>query len=207
MRTKRSRLQIHKFEILIAALCAAIGFLVGLGTQFKLDFHLQFDDKIDPVALLSLVVTVILAWIIARVLDREREAERSAKQILLQRAEELQTLVAQKSTDARNGSLSFSHAVAMLRRIEITINHLWVLLEGAGVKCDVSVRDAIVNQVETMDQLLTDTPHASAILARADLWLENGVLRFSDERALQVETAFEDLRDNLTQLEFAIING
>lgn len=207
-RNLRGWFQAHKAGVAVAVIFAAIGFVAGLGVRSDLSPNLQFDNKVDPVGLLSLTCTVILAWVVASILDREREAEKSAKVILLKRTEELHAFVNENATAARSGRLHYNQAAAMIKRVELTINRLWNLLEGAHVTCDPQMRLSILAHVEAMDVLLTDTPTVAPFTGQVPpLRVENGMLLFNEQRALEVDVAFEDLRDRLTELQFAIING
>jgi len=204
----RRWLHTHKAEVAITLISAFIGFVGGLGVRFDLNLNFQFDDKIDPVEFLSLVCTIILALVVVFVLDRQKDAEKSAKVVLLKRVEELHALVSENAASARGGRLPYTQAAAMLKRVELTVNRLWRLLEGAEVTCDPEVRLSILRQLEVMDPLLTDTPTAAPFLGNLPaLRVENGILLFNEQRSNEVETAFEDLRDKLTTLDFAIING
>ena len=207
-RNLRRWFRARKAGIVVAVIFAAIGYVAGLGTRLDLNPNFQFDDKIDPVALLSLAVTVILVLVIASILDRQREAEKSAKVILLKRAEELHTLVAESAAAARSGGLLYTDAAAMLKRVELTINRLSRLMEGIAITFDPEVSLSILKHIEGMDALLTDTPTIYPDSGQLPaLRVENGTLLFDEQRAREVDAAFEDLRDKLTELEFAIING
>ena len=208
MRRKiRKWLSAHKFEAAVACIFGAIGFVVGLGVRSDLDLDLRLDNTIDPVALLSLGCTVVLVWVVASILDKEKEAEKSAKEILLKRAEELYSLVSQSATSARAGTLSYRQSAHLIKRLEMTINRLWRLLLSAGVTCDTAVKESLLTHMEALDVLLTDSPAQAASTKVVPLKVENDILQFSADHAVKVEAAFADLRDKLTELEFAIING
>src|SRR5688500_13151383 len=123
-RHKGNWLQARKFEIAIALICAAVGFVAGLATRYDLQLGFQFDDKIDAVGLLTLICTIVLAWVVATVIDKQREAEKSAKEILIKRVEEFYSFVVNSASRTTSGSLAYSEAAYITKRIDVTASRI-----------------------------------------------------------------------------------
>jgi hypothetical protein len=190
----------RKFEVVIALIAAALGFVAGFATRYELNFHIQFDDKINPVELLSLACTIVLAWIVASVLDKQKEAEKSSREILLKRTEEFASFVVRSASRAASENFSYPEAASITKRIDVKLNRLWQVLESVEISYDRAMKASMVKQIDKMDELLTDI-QPPALVVRNDL------IRFSPERSVQVETAFDDLLDMITSLQLAVIRG
>lgn len=200
-RNKRGNwFQARKFEIAIAFIFVALGFVVGLATRYELQLGFQFDDKIDAVELLTLVCTLILAWLVATVIDKQKEAEKSAKEILIKRVEEFHSFVVNSASRSASGSLAYSEAAHITKRIDVTVQRLLAMLESLDIDYDPTLKKSLAEQAERLDDVLT-------VIEAPELMVENNIIRFNEDRALAVETAFDALRDQITTLEIDIFRG
>jgi hypothetical protein len=191
---------LHKFEIVIAVIFAALGFVTGLATRYDLQFNFRFDDKIDAIELLSLAATIVLAWLVASVLDKQKEADKSAKEIILKRAEELHSLVVQSASRVAADNLTYSEAANITKRIDVAVRRLWPMLENAEVNYDDGVKAAFSKHIDELEGLLTE-------INQPELTVENNIIHFSRDRSVAVEAAFDELRDRISTLELTIIRG
>jgi hypothetical protein len=207
-KSARSWLQLHRVEIALAIVFGLIGFLAGLGTRFDLQWQTRFDDEINAVQLLQLVVTVILAWLVTSILDKQKQAEKSAKEILLKRAEELHTFVTESAAKSSSGDFLYAEAAATTKRVSVATDRICRLLEANKIACDAAIRAGIVSQVDKLWELMTNTPVSDHNDTRQPaVRVEEGRLYFQPERALEIENAFEELKHSIMSLELAIINS
>lgn len=204
----RNWIYAHRIEIALSAIFCFIGFIAGIATRWDLQWQISFDNKINPVELLSLASTVILVWVIASVLDKQKQAEASAKATLLKRVEDLHTFVHETAIKSASGNFLFTDAAYAPKRVTVTTERLCRLLESNQIYCDEKIKSDILVQAERMLDLMTSyRVQKSDDNAQLPVRVENDKVIFSDERALEIETAFDELKHRITLLELAIINA
>jgi hypothetical protein len=195
----------HRIEIALAVLFCLLGFIFGIALQPALPFRVSFDDKINPVELLSLFVTIVLVWIISSVLEKKKQAEIAGKEILLKRVELLLAFVLETAQQSTSGSFLYAGAASAIKKIELSTSRICKLMESNNLSCDEQIRSNILNQTERLVELLTNTPvHDSSSESPQAVKVQEGKLIFSAERALDIQNAFYDLEDNILILEIAI---
>lgn len=199
-KSKGNWFRARKFEITIAFIFAVLGFITGLATRYDLQLGFQFDDKIDPVELLTLVATIILAWLVATVIDKQKEVEKSAKEILIKRAEEFHSFIVDSASRATSGSFAYSEAAYITKRVDVTARRLFAMLKTVDIEYDRTLKESLAEQTEKLYDLLTDIEAPELVVA-------NDIIHFNEDRALAVETAFDTLRDQITTLEINIFSG
>ncbi len=198
----------HRIEISVAVIFCLIGFIVGVATRYDLQWGTRFDEEINSVQLLQLICTVILAWLVTTVLDKQKQAEKTVKEIILKRAEELHSFVHDTAIKFSSGEFLYTDAASAAKRINVATDRICKLLEANKITCDAQIKTNIVAQADKMLDLMTNTPvHDPKATAPPVVEVKNGKLHFREDRALEIENAFEDLKHHIMSLQLSIINS
>jgi hypothetical protein len=201
----RNWLHVHRTEIALSGVFCLIGIVIGVAIHPSLPLEFRFDDKIDAVALLSLIVTIIIAWIITSVFEKKKQADLAGKEIVLKRVEVLYNFVAQTSSLTNSSTILYTEAASAIKNIEVSIKRICSLLERTGLSCDETIKAQILGCASALLDLMTNTPVVdNSSTTPSAVQVVEGKLLFSRERALEIQNTFEELEYNILILSVSI---
>ncbi|HEX8266443.1 MAG TPA: hypothetical protein VF596_13650 [Pyrinomonadaceae bacterium] len=197
--TKRNKLSVG-----LATIFFLVGYLAGFGTQFGLSFKLQFDEKINTADFLSIVCNIILVWIVATILDKEKQTEQNAKDILLRRVEELYNFTITVSDKSTSGNFLYTEATSSTKKINLITTSVYEQLNSNNLTVDEKFKKDISEQVDKLNNLMTNTPVNGSTDSNPPVKAENNKLFYNEIRSLEIDSGFDKLRELITSLELAI---
>lgn len=195
----------NTLALALSAIFLAVGIVFGVGINYRLNFGMRFDDKINPTDLLQVFVGVILVWVIASGLEKKKLAERNSKDILQRRVRELHTLVDQFSEHKFNDNYAYVDATSALKRIETGLESIRRLIKATGLVFPDFLLDDVNSSATELDGLLTNTPlRDQEDDAQAELTLAGGICTFGGDLLTRLNECFDTLKHALLELEIRI---
>ena len=194
------------FCISLASILFIFWILLFSNTTFK------YAESIDLIQILQMIVTLILVVFVASILDRENQELRAEKNLLLKLTDAIYEIIDSIGKEVCNGSITYVVAASEVKRINISIKHLYDVLESTHIKVDEEVRRRVGNDGVKLRDLLTDTPIDAGAEKKIsdsnlDVAVKDGMLKFSRKKIIEIERYFDEFKKDIILLQLSINKG
>ena len=176
------------------------GFLLGKFVSFK---HFIIDEKIDLVALSSIIAMLFVAYVITKSINKEEKA----KSLILQRVEDIFRFTRDSHQKMLSKSVKYQAAAEQMKNIYMEIDSIFRISEKVGIKKDVELEKTIKSNVRKLRDLLTKTPQISSTQMQSSklpITVQDGIIQLTKERQIQIDKEYKNLKDNIILLQLSI---
>lgn len=164
--------------------------------------EIMFENELNPLDALSILVTIILAVIIALHFDVHKEQRKNIQEIVSSRIRELQELIDKLQDKVSENDLSFYEVASIIKRINSSLMVVFNAIERGrlNVRIDKTEYQKIINDIK---KLATDTspvpPGTEPAIA-----ITSNKIRFSTNRIAEIVTKTEVFKNKVFDLQITL---
>lgn len=200
MKTKNNN---NVIFVMSCLLCICIG--ITLGKLFNWGYFV-LSHEISIIDALSIFITIGLAIYITNALEKQIQNRRVEKDLLLAKISETEQCIGIISDVIGTENINYSKLVYLLKNCNKSTNVIFKTIDELklkSVKKDSETETNLKKNIKDIRRLSTGT---SIVASEVDapIAVENGIIRFSPNRIIEIDSVLDDMKDNYFKLKFMV---
>lgn len=199
MHKKKSRtIKIIYSSSLIIALLS--GIIIGKVINWP---FFKVDERVNLVDIFSIIITLIIAYFIAKVIEKEKEDDRAEKNLIISKLTCSSNTIDDLSDQINKKEILYIDATSKIKKINLDITCAFNGLKISTVTLENDERVEINKKIKKIKDLITDTPLSNQN-KNESIKVENGVIKISNARAIEIESELGKLKNEIFLLQMKI---
>lgn len=195
----------YLLRVIICLCLVSLGIVIGKFVNILP--HFKVDETVNLVDVLSIIATLFLAWYVSKILDKEQQDSRGEKDLILKRIEDIYQLIDESHRKVIFTKVAYQEAASYCKRINLSLKTIFTVIECIEFSIDADLKGKLQANSKKLRDLLTNTPplaNPSQQLSTPPITVTGGILHLSENRVLEVENEYDNLKNNVLLLEISI---
>lgn len=185
--------------LFLCTVALAFGFFAG---RFFAVPYFRLDPMINIMDLFSILATIGAALILAVVVDKQKQDGRVMKDLFINRASKIDSILEQLEDATSSGSFQLQVVVANHKRLNVKFRELCLQLNSQGILVPKSLGTLMQDELKTLKNLLTNSPTTGT--PNPSIVVTQGVVTLNSTRLDQAKTSLSNVGDHLFTLQLHI---
>lgn len=186
---------------ILSCVIFSFGYLMSKITNLPF-FSIQ--KEINPLHLLSILTTILVAVLISIIFDQHKEKNKIGKSLFFKRINDIDFMLDKLHETLESSSIDLIHAISVNKRLRSAMTFVFIALKKNKIIVDTQ-KAQIDKYLKELNVSMTSTPVSSAETnSSPTIEIRAGLITYSDQRASQIGSQIEVLRNELFKLQMLI---
>ncbi|HUX54910.1 MAG TPA: hypothetical protein VMV56_10880 [Williamwhitmania sp.] len=166
---------------------------------------IKFDNQVDPLHALSILVTFAIAVLLSVFFEAHKKKDSTQKEIMIKRVDRVLNTLEELHKAILTGKIDFQTAVSLPKRLNKTFDYIWESLKINKINVKIE-KSEIINLIRDLKDLLTNTPtnEERKLKKYCPITVNDNLLIYASPRVTEICSKLEEINNKLFQTQLNI---